>query len=152
LCRVHAMKFYSMVNALDSYVRVGQDLVDEFVGRHDYIGARDVLERNVLPTVTEQKMVSRIVPVRSQYAVVLAYCGDHEAAAAEVAALAPYEAGLSPEGQHELIEQRRLIGRLRRLAPPPQWKPPVLPRKIGRNEPCYCGSGKKYKRCHGMRA
>jgi preprotein translocase subunit SecA len=21
--------------------------------------------------------------------------------------------------------------------------------KIGRNEPCYCGSGKKYKRCHG---
>ncbi|MCH7735480.1 MAG: SEC-C domain-containing protein, partial [Chloroflexi bacterium] len=22
-------------------------------------------------------------------------------------------------------------------------------KKIGRNEPCYCGSGKKYKRCHG---
>lgn len=22
-------------------------------------------------------------------------------------------------------------------------------RKIGRNEPCPCGSGKKYKRCHG---
>jgi preprotein translocase subunit SecA len=21
--------------------------------------------------------------------------------------------------------------------------------KIGRNDPCYCGSGKKYKRCHG---
>jgi preprotein translocase subunit SecA len=21
--------------------------------------------------------------------------------------------------------------------------------KIGRNEPCPCGSGKKYKRCHG---
>jgi preprotein translocase subunit SecA len=21
--------------------------------------------------------------------------------------------------------------------------------KIGRNEPCYCGSGKKYKHCHG---
>ena len=24
--------------------------------------------------------------------------------------------------------------------------------KIGRNEPCYCGSGKKYKRCHGTGA
>jgi hypothetical protein len=23
--------------------------------------------------------------------------------------------------------------------------------KIGRNEPCPCGSGKKYKRCHGSR-
>jgi preprotein translocase subunit SecA len=22
-------------------------------------------------------------------------------------------------------------------------------RKIGRNEPCPCGSGKKYKHCHG---
>jgi len=23
------------------------------------------------------------------------------------------------------------------------------PRKIGRNDPCWCGSGKKYKKCHG---
>jgi preprotein translocase subunit SecA len=22
-------------------------------------------------------------------------------------------------------------------------------RKIGRNEPCWCGSGKKFKQCHG---
>jgi len=28
--------------------------------------------------------------------------------------------------------------------PPPQAK------NIGRNDPCWCGSGKKYKRCHGM--
>src|SRR3989338_3626486 len=26
---------------------------------------------------------------------------------------------------------------------------PVLPKqKIGRNDPCHCGSGKKYKKCH----
>jgi preprotein translocase subunit SecA len=25
-------------------------------------------------------------------------------------------------------------------------------RKLGRNDPCYCGSGKKYKRCHGIAA
>jgi preprotein translocase subunit SecA len=24
--------------------------------------------------------------------------------------------------------------------------------KIGRNDPCWCGSGKKYKKCHGMTA
>jgi preprotein translocase subunit SecA len=23
-------------------------------------------------------------------------------------------------------------------------------RKVGRNEPCPCGSGKKYKQCHGL--
>jgi preprotein translocase subunit SecA len=25
---------------------------------------------------------------------------------------------------------------------------PIIPR-VGRNEPCPCGSGKKYKKCHG---
>ncbi|MBI4679471.1 MAG: preprotein translocase subunit SecA [Elusimicrobia bacterium] len=28
-------------------------------------------------------------------------------------------------------------------------KPRPEVRKIGRNDPCYCGSGKKYKKCHG---
>jgi preprotein translocase subunit SecA len=29
-------------------------------------------------------------------------------------------------------------------------KPFVRPdRKVGRNDPCPCGSGKKYKHCHG---
>lgn len=28
-------------------------------------------------------------------------------------------------------------------------KTPVKVDEIGRNEPCYCGSGKKYKNCHG---
>ncbi|MCB1758866.1 MAG: SEC-C domain-containing protein, partial [Gammaproteobacteria bacterium] len=33
---------------------------------------------------------------------------------------------------------------------PGQQQPFVRPdRKIGRNEPCPCGSGKKYKQCHG---
>lgn len=30
-----------------------------------------------------------------------------------------------------------------RIVPPPEAK------NIGRNDPCYCGSGKKYKKCHG---
>lgn len=25
----------------------------------------------------------------------------------------------------------------------------VIPKNIGRNDPCFCGSGKKYKQCHG---
>jgi preprotein translocase subunit SecA len=30
-------------------------------------------------------------------------------------------------------------------------KGPVLAsKKPGRNEPCWCGSGKKYKKCHGV--
>ena len=28
-------------------------------------------------------------------------------------------------------------------------EPPATPAKVGRNDPCPCGSGKKYKKCHG---
>jgi preprotein translocase subunit SecA len=31
-------------------------------------------------------------------------------------------------------------------------KTPVSSEKVGRNDPCPCGSGKKYKRCHGAAA
>ena len=34
------------------------------------------------------------------------------------------------------------------LTPPPQ-QPVVKDKKPGRNELCFCGSGKKYKNCHG---
>ena len=40
--------------------------------------------------------------------------------------------------------------------PQPQARPkrdaknPSTWGKVGRNEPCPCGSGKKYKQCHGM--
>jgi preprotein translocase subunit SecA len=35
--------------------------------------------------------------------------------------------------------------------PPPPQQPPFVRRgeKVGRNDPCPCGSGKKYKQCHG---
>ena len=36
------------------------------------------------------------------------------------------------------------------MPPPPQKVQPVrVEKKVGRNEPCPCGSGKKYKQCHG---
>ena len=40
----------------------------------------------------------------------------------------------------------------RAAAPAPRTQ--TVPRtptgeKIGRNDPCFCGSGKKYKQCHG---
>ena len=43
--------------------------------------------------------------------------------------------------------------RLRALLPLPRLPEPAPfvrnERKVGRNEPCPCGSGKKYKHCHG---
>lgn len=124
LALVHAMKFYSMAHSMDSFVRVGQELVDDFVGRHDYIGARDVIERNLMPNILRLKLAGRVIPVRSQYAVVLAYCGAFEEAEAEIARLLPYESGLDPRGRKELQDQRALIAGLKLSPPPPQWQMP----------------------------
>ena len=37
-------------------------------------------------------------------------------------------------------------GRTPTASPSPR---PTVPAKIGRDDPCPCGSGKKYKKCHG---
>lgn len=155
LARIHAVKFYQMAGAYESTIRVGQDLVDEFISRNDFTGARNVIETNLLPSVVQLKMLSWIIPVRSQYAVVLAYCGEFDSADAEMARLAPYEVGLNKIGQLELRNQRALIAELRRKGPPRQWVPStplanaINSAKVGRNDPCPCGSGKKFKKCHG---
>ena len=152
LARINAMKFYQLANAADSLLRVGQDLVDEFVERNDFVGARQVIEQNLLPNVLHLKVLSRIVPIRSQYAVVLAYCGDFDTASAEMDQLQAYADSLDESGRRELRDQRDLIARIRAEGPPPQWSLAPLParsKKVGRNVPCPCGSGKKYKKCHG---
>jgi preprotein translocase subunit SecA len=45
---------------------------------------------------------------------------------------------------------------MRRTQPPPPKEPPKAPEpelpKVDRNDPCPCGSGKKYKKCHGTGA
>lgn len=147
LLRIQAMKFYDMAGAIDSLIRVGQDLADEFIGRRDYIGARNVIEKNVLPNVIKHNMIDRIIAVRSQYAVILAYCEDFGAADAEMRRLAPYVNGFSLEQKLEIENQRVLIDRLRRGRQ--MYSRPFVQQKIGRNDPCPCGSGLKYKKCHG---
>jgi hypothetical protein len=162
LARIHAMKFYELAQSPESLVRVGQDLVDEFIGRRDFEGARQILEEELLPILQKLKLAGYVVPVRAQYAVTLAYCGAFDAAEAEMARLQPYEKALAPSARAELANQRGLVAALRRHGPPPQWfepggrpallpsvPPPRMAAKVGRNEPCPCGSGSKYKKCHG---
>lgn len=172
LARVHALKFYDLAHAPDSMFRVGQDLVDQFIRRHDFDGALNVMETMILPQLRQWKLADYLITVRSHYAVVLAYCSRFDDAEAEMARLKPYEPGLKPLVQRELAAQRELIRDLRAFGPPPKWvavpglvdrivaalkgngpvpsgRHAVAVQKVGRNEQCPCGSGKKYKRCHG---
>ena len=51
-----------------------------------------------------------------------------------------YTIGLEPDKPEDIIDFEILIN--------PQ-KPKIAEKKVGRNEPCPCGSGKKYKKCCG---
>jgi preprotein translocase subunit SecA len=62
-----------------------------------------------------------------------------------------------PEEEAKQIErrQRQQQQNLQFQAGPAQAEPPKPVRagaKVGRNDPCPCGSGKKYKKCHGTTA
>jgi preprotein translocase subunit SecA len=57
--------------------------------------------------------------------------------------------------QKEILEERESqnVPKVRLTAPPPgrsaAGQQPKRNLKVGRNDPCPCGSGKKYKQCHG---
>lgn len=54
--------------------------------------------------------------------------------------LEEWDALLTPERRKELYWEQKKSGTI------------VKDKKIGRNDPCPCGSGKKYKKCCGMNA
>jgi preprotein translocase subunit SecA len=50
----------------------------------------------------------------------------------------------------ESVQRRRVSKEVMNVGGEDQKKQPVRrAKKIGRNDPCPCGSGKKYKYCHG---
>ena len=160
LPRITAHKFYVMTNALTSAVRVGKDVIDGLIEFGDAAAARHFMESALLPLLAEGKLLDEFVPIHSLYAVVLAYCGEHDAARKTMQELSSFLIA-SPQYRWEFQNQQRLIGliidgvvRLPILTLPTSparladAKPAARP-KIGRNESCPCGSGRKYKKCCG---
>ncbi len=56
-----------------------------------------------------------------------------------------------PDEEEQALFREMVKEVTRRLRPdlvPEPTPSPTFPR-VGRNDPCPCGSGRKYKRCHG---
>ena len=49
-----------------------------------------------------------------------------------------YRIELDPDKSENIFDLTRLLNTL---------KPRIVEKKVGRNQPCPCGSGKKYKNC-----
>ena len=107
------MKFYSMVGAVDSPIRVGQDLADEFIGKHDFEGAKQVMIDFVLPATIQGNMLDKIISVRSQYAVILGYCEEFTEADKEFELLAAYIPGMSENQKLEINNQKMFVNAMK---------------------------------------
>ena len=161
LRRITALKFYALVPAARSIVSTGLEAVDDFLTiMAEPSGALEVMEDHILPVLRDNLLTDMIVPVRSHYAIVLAWNGQVDAARKEMQALQQY-AGL-PAQTTMLAERAAAIDEIAsgkvhliKQQPPPGalaktfGQPLEAPRKLGRNQPCWCGSGLKFKRCHG---
>ena len=157
--RLHAHKFYILAGAYRSAMRVGQDCADELLRlAPNAWESRNFIEQSLLWAVREYKLLEYIVPVRIQHALTVAYCGDIEFARKEMRTLKQFE--LDNELSEELLRQTELVEKIangydpfgdrhaaiaRRRATSTKGK--GRSRKVGRNAPCPCGSGKKYKKC-----
>ena len=48
-----------------------------------------------------------------------------------------------------IVEKQKMEEKEKDEVKPVKINPNMIGKKIGRNEPCFCGSGKKYKHCCG---
>ncbi|WP_454865530.1 SEC-C metal-binding domain-containing protein [Pseudomonas hormoni] len=146
--RFSALNLYEMVGAIDSQIRVGQDLADDMSARGRFDEAKQVIERLLLPLLAEHGMVDQAIGVRSQYAVFLAYCEEFDAADAEMTRLMPYSAGFTRRQRQEIQEQLKIIHncKVRYVCRVEGVLPTIV--EDGSAD-CPCGSGKTFSECHG---
>jgi len=131
------------------------DHIDAMDQLRDGIGLRAYAQRD---PVNEYKMESydmfeemvhliREDTVRYLYQIRIEKAPERQSTAKVTGTNQPSEAGP--------VQRRQAAGAVRALNNRPQasngptQQPVKVGKKIGRNDPCPCGSGKKYKNCHG---
>jgi hypothetical protein len=135
--------------------RQGALAVDDLLAAGEVDRARQLLERTLLPAVEPYRPTDSLIPLHTRAALALAHAGLVDRARAELSRLDAARPFLSPASLAALDETAAAVA----AAPPPPPPPPPAghaPRPsaapiapVGRNAPCPCGSGLKYKKCHG---
>lgn len=173
---MHAQKLFILSRSYPSAVRVGTKIIEHMISFGDANEARRTMEGFMLPVVRDLRLTHLAIPVRSQYAVVLAYTGDTHAARSVLADLRPYMES-APDDVRMEVESRVLL--VEEIAAGRKKLPPLVPIPDGfeqvselsstwtsapgrseyrqtatspspsRQGPCPCGSGRKFKRCCG---
>ena len=123
------LQAYAQVDPLVAFKREGYDMFQQL---------QENIRRQVAKTVFKVK-VKEVRPAAGQTADASTNGAEPVAVPAIAQSSAPSIAQLTPN-RGETTTATRAAARS---------AGPAVSQKVGRNEPCYCGSGKKYKKCHG---
>jgi preprotein translocase SecA subunit len=143
------LRGYGQVNPLQAYQKEGYEMFEELIRR---------FESDVLEKLMSVQVQTQAVGAAPRVAVDDAVGAAPRPAGAPVAPTAPASAQLAEMERRQQQRTARVTlshGGAGGGAPDQAQKVETVRRdgdKVGRNDPCPCGSGKKYKKCHGQAA
>ena len=147
------LRGYAQRNPLQEYQREGFDLFEAMMARFE----DDAVEKMYAVRVSNEEAVERLEQRQRRVAPVIAAHAPAQAAVGGGAAASPLMqaqaagAGMMSGG---ITTGARVVSVQGPGAAPsrPTAAPITKPSadKVGRNDPCPCGSGRKYKKCHGQ--
>jgi len=134
------LQAYAQVDPLVAFKREGHDMYTQLLENIQQQVAKTVFKVRI----TEQPRAS--APAAAELSAEHPEAGANGAASAapSTPVATPVLAGSRAPSPGQLQVNRGDGG-----AAPVRTAIPAGAAKLGRNEPCYCGSGKKYKKCHG---
>jgi len=127
------LRSYAQKNPLLEYKIEGSDIFEELV---------DAIRRNIASRVLRVRIKAeeeRTLPSKEPAA-----AAAHHASSGQFSASGGQEAVMDPS-----MPQRPQGSRISDASTPEKATVVRSGEKVGRNDPCPCGSGKKYKHCHG---
>jgi hypothetical protein len=152
---LYAHKLYVLSNSPSSAVKAGMDFVFSLVESNAVDVAKTFMENMLIPLVESHQLLENMIPIQSEYAVVLAYCGEVDKAKSVINQLRKISID-RPDVEAEFRYRVNLVDDIERRGLRPRAMHcvggnPLLPATapINRNSPCACGSGLKYKKCCG---
>ena len=109
----------------------------------DYDKAIDILKKAL-----EVDGIDEIAEIKSQLREIYINCGKHDEANSIVIDDRDYGVPVSEIGNVASVPRNELNAAVNTIFE--SANTPVRKEKVGRNDPCPCGSGKKYKKCCGF--
>jgi len=127
------LRGYAQKDPIVEYKREGFEMFEEMMNTF----TADVLQKLYRVEVAEDKPVAMMAP-RPQVMTMSRNFPQEQRPAQAAPAAAMAGGGGGPPFRAQPQAQTQVTGTVQNQGP-----------KIGRNDPCFCGSGKKYKKCHG---